>query len=306
MPPRAIWTGSISFGLVSVPVRMHSAIEEHTLHFNYVHEPDGSRIGYEKICKAEEKPVPDDEIVKAFEYEKGEWVDMSDEDFEAAAAENHRTIDIRAFVPYDEIDPIYFERTYYLVPQEDGEKVYALLVRAMDDAGLAGIAKWVMRDRQNLGLLRIREGVVTLERMHFADEIRPVEGIAPKDVKVNKQELDMAAQLIQQYTGKFEPENFRDTYRDALCEIIKAKHRGEKVHVEREPEPETPTDLMAALRASVEAARRRGSPLTAEDADGNLAELSREELYSLAKKADIPGRSDMSKKELVKALEQAA
>jgi DNA end-binding protein Ku len=306
MPPRAIWSGSISFGLVSVPVRMFSAIEEHTLHFHYVHAPDGSRIGYEKICKAEEKPVPDDEIVKAFEYDKGEWVYMTDEDFEAAAAENHRTIDIRAFVPYGEIDPIYFERTYYLAPQEDGEKVYALLVRAMDDAGLAGIAKWVMRDRQNLGLMRIREGVITLERMHFADEIRPAEDVAPKEAKVDKQELDMAAQLIEQYTGRFEPERFRDTYRDALCEIIEAKHRGEEVHAEREPEPEAPTDLMAALRASVEAARRGGSPLASEDGDGNLEDLSREELYELAKKADIPGRSDMSKKQLIEALKQAA
>ena len=303
---RAIWTGSISFGLVSVPVRMFSAIEEHTLHFNYVHEPDGSRIGYEKICKAEEKPVPDDEIVKAFEYEKDEYVYMREEDFEAAEAENHRTIDIRAFVPYEDIDPIYFERAYYLAPQDDGEKVYALLVRAMDDAGLAGVAKWVMRDRQNLGLLRIREGVITLERMHFADEIRSVDDIAPKKVKVEKQELDMAAQLIEQYTGTFEPESFRDTYRDALCEIIEAKRRGEEVHAERAPEPEAPTDLMEALRASVDAARRRGSTLTADESDGDLEDLSREDLYELAKKADIPGRSDMSKKQLVKALKQAA
>src|SRR5919198_4815777 len=161
--PRALWTGSISFGLVNVPVRLYSAVQEHDLHFNFVHEPDGSRIGYEKICKAEEKTVPDDEIVKAFEYEKGEWVYMAEEDFEAAAAENHRTIDIRTFVPFEEIDPIYFERTYYLGPQEDGERVYALLARAMADSGLAGVAKWVMRDRQNLGLLRVREGVITLE-----------------------------------------------------------------------------------------------------------------------------------------------
>jgi DNA end-binding protein Ku len=301
--PRAIWTGSISFGLVSVPVRMYSAIEEHTLHFNYVHAPDGSRIGYEKICKAEDKPVPDDEIVKAFEYEKGEWVYMSDEDFEAAAAENHRTIDIRTFVPFEEIDPIYFERTYYLGPQEEGEKVYALLARAMADSGLAGVAKWVMRDRQNLGLLRVREGVITLERMHFADEIRPVEELAPKDADVAKQELEMAAQLIEQYTGEFEPEEYRDTYRDALCEIIKAKRRGEEVHVEAAPEPEAPTDLMSALRASVEAARHRRPGLVS--GDGELESLSKEELYERAKDADIPGRSEMSKRELVKALRAA-
>jgi DNA end-binding protein Ku len=301
--PRAIWSGSISFGLVSVPVRMFSAIEEHTLHFNYVHAPDGSRIGYEKICKAEDKPVPDDEIVKAFEYEKGEWVYMSDEDFEAAAEENHRTIDIRAFVPYEDIDPIYFERTYYLAPQEDGAKVYSLLVNAMERAGLAAVAKWVMRDRQNLGLLRIRDGVITLERMHFADEIRPVEDLAPKEAEVSRQELEMAEQLIEHFKGTFDPNEYRDTYRDALCEIIKAKRKGEEIRVEREPEPETPTDLMAALRATLEAARGRGSKVAA--GDGELEGLSKDELYELAKDADIPGRSDMSKDELAKALKAA-
>ena len=305
MPPRAIWTGSIAFGLVNVPVRMYSAVEEHTLHFNFVHAPDGSRIGYEKICKAEDKPVPDDEIVKAFEYEKGEWVYMTDEDFEAAAAENHRTIDIRAFVPFEDIDPIYFERTYYLGPEENGERVYSLLSRAMGDSGLAGVAKWVMRDRQNLGLLRVRDGAIVLERMHFADEIRSTEGIAPGDVKLDKSELEMAAQLIEQYSGKFKPEEYRDTYRDALCEIIEAKRKGEEVRVEVQPEPEAPTDLMAALRASVEAARGRRRPASARNGSEDLKGKSKEELYELAKKADIPGRSDMSKEQLLEALRAA-
>ena len=294
---------TISFGLVSVPVRMYSAIEEHTLHFNYVHAPDGSRIGYEKICKAEDKPVPDDEIVKAFEYEQGEWVYMTDEDFEAAAAENHRTIDIRAFVPREDIDPVFFERTYYLAPQEDGAKAYALLVQAMEDSGLAAVAKWVMRDRQNLGLLRVRDGLITLERMHFADEIRPVEDLVPKDTKVSKQELAMAEQLIDHFKGTFDPGEYRDTYRDALCEIIKAKRKGEEVHVEKEPEPEAPVDLMEALRASVEAARGRGPRVPV--GDGEYEGMSKEELYELAKKADIPGRSEMSKKDLVNALKAA-
>jgi DNA end-binding protein Ku len=302
--PRSIWTGSISFGLVSVPVRMYSAVEEHTLHFNYVHAPDGSRIGYEKICKAEDKPVPDDEIVKAFQYEKGEWVYVSDEDFEAAAAENHRTIDIRAFVPFDDVDPIFFERSYYLGPAQDGERVYALLAKAMEKSGLAGVAKWVMRDRQNLGLLRVREEVITLERMHFADEIRPAEEYTPKDAKVEKRELDMAEQLIEQYTGEFDPSEYRDTYRDALCEIINAKRKGEEVRAEAEPEPEAPTDLMEALRASVEAARGRRSRTRRSGSEG-LEGKSKEELYELAKQADIAGRSDMSKEELVDALRAA-
>ena len=301
--PRSLWTGSISFGLVNVPVRMYSAVEEHTLHFNLVHEPDGSRIGYEKVCKAEDKPVPDDEIVKAFEYEKGEWVYMTDEDFEAAAAENHRTMDIRAFVPFDDVDPIYFERTYYLGPAQDGERVYALLARAMADSGLAGVAKWVMRDRQNLGLLRVRDGVITVERMHFADEIRPAEEFAPQDAQVERKELEMAAQLIEQYAGEFDPSEYGDTYRDALCEIIEAKRKGKEIRVEAEPEPEAPTDLMAALRASVEAARRERAPRRSNN--GGLESKSKDELYELARKADIPGRSEMSKDELMEALRAA-
>jgi DNA end-binding protein Ku len=304
---RAIWTGSISFGLVNVPVRMYSAVEDRALHFNYVHEPDGSRIGYEKVCKQEDKPVPDSEIVKAFEYEKGEWVYMTDEDFEAAAAENHRTIDIRQFVPFEEIDPIYFERTYYLGPEENGERVYALLLRAMEESGLAGIAKWVMRDRQNLGCLRVREGAITLERMHFAEEIRSLEGIAPKECKVDERELEMASQLIEQFRDSFDPGEYRDTYRDGLCEIIKAKRKGEEVHAEPVAEPEAPTDLMAALRASLEATRGGGGSRRRKSSsrNGDLDSLSKEELYELAKDADIAGRSDMSKRELVKALQAA-
>src|ERR671915_1279295 len=150
--PRAIWSGAISFGLVNVPVRMYSAIDEQDVHFHLLHAKDGSRIGYEKVCKKEGKPVPDEEIVKAFEYEKGEYVRMTDEDFEAAEVDTgHKTIDIRDFVPYDEIDPIYFERTYYLGPQDGGERVYALLARAMERSGLAAVASYVFHDREHLG-----------------------------------------------------------------------------------------------------------------------------------------------------------
>lgn len=302
--PRAIWSGSIAFGLVSVPVRMTSAVTEHTLHFHYVHEPDGSRIGYEKVCKAEGKPVDDDEIVKAFEVEKDEWVYMSDDDFKAAAVEGGTTVDIRSFVPYEEIDPIYFERTYYLEPQEGGEKVYALLARAMEDSGLVGVAKLVMRDRQHLACLRVRDGVITLERMHFADEIRPAKGLAPARAKLEKQELTMAKQLVDQFSGSFEPESFRDTYRDTLCEIIRAKQRGETVVAPEAPEAEEPVDLMAALRASIDEAQGR-RPAKRRSGGDRLVGLSKEELYELAKKADLPGRSDMSKDQLVDALKAA-
>jgi DNA end-binding protein Ku len=303
--PRAIWTGSISFGLVNVPVRMYSAIEEKDLHFHYVHAPDGSRIGYEKVCKAEGRPVPESEIVKAFEYEKGEYVYMSDEDFEAAEADGRRTIDIRDFVPYDDIDPVYFERTYYLGPQDGAEKVYALLVRAMERSGLAAVAKYVMRDKQTLGCLRVRDGVVTLEKMYFHDEIRPLTGIAP-DASVEERELEMAERLIDSYSGRFEPERYEDSYRDALCEIIRAKRKGRKPLRPKVEERGGPPDLLAALRASLEAARpgREGGRGDG-SGDGELERLPKDELYERAKAADIKGRSDMSKDELVEALRRA-
>ncbi|HWG56274.1 MAG TPA: Ku protein [Gaiellaceae bacterium] len=259
MAPRAIWTGSISFGLVNVPVRMYSAISESDLRFHLIHEPDGSRIGYQKICKTEGEPVPDDEIVKAFEFEKDEFVVLTDEDFAAARSEGVKTIEISDFVPYDEIDPIYFEKTYFLGPQEGGEKVYALLRDAMEQTGLAAIGKFVMRDRQHLGCLRIRNGTITLEKMFFHDEVRPIDGIAPEGVKVGKNELEMAIALIEQFTGSFEPEKYDDTYREALCDVIRAKRKGKTVTAAQPEAEEEPTDLMAALRASVEAAKRNRS-----------------------------------------------
>jgi DNA end-binding protein Ku len=304
VPPRALWSGTISFGLVSVPIRLFSAIQDHTLHFHFVHEPDGSRIGYEKICKAEGKPVPDDEIVRAFEYEKGELVYMTDEDFDQAKVEGNRTVEIRDFVPYEQLDPLLFRHSYYVAPQDGGEKVYALLLRAMEDAGLSAIAKFVMRDRQYLGALRARDGILVLEQMYFADEVRAPDELKVEDVEVDERELTMAKQLVDAFSGEFEPEKYRDTYRDTLCEIIKAKREGETVHVAAEPEREQPTDLMAALRASVEAARKRRSPLL-ESADGELDDLSKSDLYELAKERDIPGRSQMSREELVEALRAA-
>ncbi len=303
--PRAIWSGAISFGLVNVPVRMYSAVAEHDLHFHFVHEPDGSRIGYEKVCKAEGRPVPAEEIVKAFEYERGEYVYMTDEDFKAAGAEADRTIDLRDFVPYDEIDPIFFEKTYYLGPQSGSEKVYVLLARAMAQSGLAAIAKYVMRDRQSLGCLRVREGVITLEKMYFADEVRPVAEIAPEGVAVEERELELAAELIGRLSAGFEPERYEDSYRDALCEIIEAKRKGEEVRIAPKEAPEEPPDLLSALRASLEASQPRRSE-GAKRGNGDLGALSREQLYERAKRADVRGRSDMTKDQLLEALQQVA
>ena len=253
--PRAIWSGTISFGLVNVPVRMYSAIDERDVHFHLIHEPDGGRIGYQKVCKAENEPVPDDEIVKAYEVDEDELVVLTDEDFAAVKAEGVKTIDICDFVPYEEIDPIYFERTYFLGPQDGGEKVYSLLRKAMEQTKLAAIGKYVMRDKQHLGCLRIREGVITLEKMFFHDEIRPVDEIAPK-AKVSKSELEMAVALIDQFKSKLDPERYHDTYRAALLDLIEAKRKGETITAVPAAEDEEPVDLLAALKASVDAAKK--------------------------------------------------
>jgi DNA end-binding protein Ku len=255
--PRPIWSGTIAFGLVSVPVRMFGAVSEHKLHFHLLHRPDEGPIGYEKVCKAEGKPAPDSEIVKAYEIRKGELVYVEDEDFEAVRAEGGHAFEITDFVAVEEIDPVYFERSYYLVPQDGAEKVYTLLVRAMEDAGLAAVGTFVMREREHLGCLRVRDGVITLERMYFADEIRPTKGLRPDRARVSKQELDMAASLIDRFKGSFDPSKYSDTYTDRLLDVIRRKQRGEEIHEAPETEPEEAPDLMEALRASLEA--RAGS-----------------------------------------------
>jgi DNA end-binding protein Ku len=255
--PRAIWTGAITFGLVNAPVRMYSAVSEKDLHFNLLHEPDDSRIGYEKVCKKEGKPVPDDEIVKAYELKKGEFVVLDDEDFEAVEAGlGGHMIEITDFVPYDDIDPIYFERTYHLGPEKGAEKVYALLRDAMEASGLAAIARYVMRNRQHLAALRVREGTITLERLFYADEVRPIDDIAPGKIKVDPKELKMASSLIEQFTSDWEPESYRDEYREKLLARIRAKNKGKAVTPPATPEQEEPADLLAALRASVDAAKQ--------------------------------------------------
>jgi DNA end-binding protein Ku len=309
--PRSLWSGSISFGLVNVPVRLYSAVQEHKLRFHFVHEKDNSPIGYQKICKKEDKPVPDDEIVKAFEYTKGEYVFMEEEDFEAAKVEGYKTIEIVDFVPYEDIDPIFFAHTYYVGPDRGAEKVYSLLVKAMENSELSGIAKFVMRDRQHLGALRIRDGVITLEQLHFADEIRPVEEIKASRTRVSQEELKMAERLIESFTAEWKPEKYKDTYRDELCAIIKAKRKGKDVHAAADvEEEEAPTDLMTALRESIERSRggggRRRRNGRRASGNGDLGDLSKQELDERARAAGIEGRSKMTKAELVRALRRAA
>lgn len=255
--PRPLWSGAISFGLVNVPVRLYTATREHRLHFHYVHETDSSPIGYQKVCKAEDKPVPDDEVVKAFELARGEFVHVSDEDFERARGERHRTIDILDFVPAEEIDPIYFAKTYYLGPAEDAGKVYSLFLRALGDSGLMAVATFVLRDKEHLGGLRVLGKLLALEQLYWSDEVLPTGELEGTRARVGKDELELARQLIEGNSTSWKPERYTDTYERELKKAIEARRKREGVH-EAPAEPEAETyDLMEALRASVAASGKR-------------------------------------------------
>jgi DNA end-binding protein Ku len=180
---------------------------------------------------------------------------LEEKDFQAAKVEGYKTFQIEDFVAYEDIDPIYFEKTFYLGPQDGAEKVYALLVKAMENSGLAGLGTYIMRDREQLGCLRVREGALTLEKMFFANEIRPIKEIKPTSSSVAKGELEMAERLIDHFTGKFKPEKYKDTYTAALKKVVKAKQQGKEVHAAPEQREEQVPDLMEALRASLEAHR---------------------------------------------------
>jgi len=304
--PRAIWSGSISFGLVTAPVRLYSAIDEHDLDLHLVHVEDGSRIGYQKICKAEEKVVPDDEVAKGYELD-GRVVLLEDEDFAAARGEATKTIEIEDFVAYEEIDPIYFEHTYYLGPQDGAEKVYRLLVEAMEGAGLAAVVRYFLRDREQLGCLRVRDGLLLLEKMYYEDEIRPVDELRPdRRGKVDKKELELALDLIDRYRGSFDPSRYEDTYVERLRDVIRKKSRGKTIEAPEPTETEEAPDLLSALRASVERAARNGRKDRPTSTNGStLDDLTVAELAKRAGKLGIEGRSKMTKRQLVGAIRKA-
>jgi DNA end-binding protein Ku len=307
-----MWSGTIGFGLVTVGVKMYRAIAEHDLELHFVHEKDGSRIGYEKVCKKEGKPVPADEIVKAYRTRGDKLVYLSDDDFEAAAQKGYHSMDVLDFVPYEQIDPIAFDRSYYLGPAEGAQKAYAVLVRAMQRSGLAGIVRYVFHDRDQLGCLRVVDKVLVLENMHFADEIRPRNGIAPRLPRVSPRELQLAESLIDGFASDFDHAKYKDAYRRRLQEIVRRKQRGEEIHAPARERKEEAPDLLDALRASVEAAkggsaRRSKARPSAAGANGDgMAELTLEELRERAADLGVRGRSQMRKQELVRAIRKAA
>jgi DNA end-binding protein Ku len=253
---RAIWSGTISFGLVSVPVRMYTATESKELRFHFLDRRDMSPIGYEKVSKDSGEAVPAEEIVRGFEIEKGQYVPIEDEDLDRLDIELTHSIDICDFVSLDEIDPIYFRKAYYLVPPEGAEKPYRLLVKALDETGKVGIAKVVIRNKQHLAALRTYDRVLLLETTYYPDEIRQPETVDGKG-QLAKAEVEMAKSLVENLSEPFKPDKYDDRYRKELLQLIRAKAKGRKLP---EPEPEEEAevvDLMAALRESVQQTQKK-------------------------------------------------
>src|SRR5256885_11412966 len=256
--PRAMWKGAISFGLVTIPVAVYPATEEKTLRFNQLHDDDGGRIRMKRVCSIDGEEVSYDEIVKGFEYEKDRYVILTDEDFDAVPVESSRAIDIVQSVDLDEIDPMLYKKSYYLVPDETGAKAYALLREALSQENKVGIAKVSFRDKEHLSALRFKDDAFVLETMYWPDEIRAADfGDVDVDVKVRDQELEMARTLIENLTSAGNPEEFTDEYREALLKIVEAKINGEEIDIVA-PEPTAKVvDLMEALKASVAAAKKK-------------------------------------------------
>ncbi len=255
---RPIWTGSISFGLVNVPVKAYSAVHDHDVHFHQLDKRSGSRIRYHKVAEETGKEVDSDDIVMGYELGKGKYVTFDDEELKALRPESTRSIDISDFVELDEIDPIYFERTYWLAPDGPAAKqAYQLLLAALDDRRRVGIGDVVMRDKQYLAAVRPLDGALAMSTMRFADEVVPRSDIdaLPKRSAPEARALRMATQIIDGLTAKWDPAGYHDTYTEQLRKRIAAKDRGKEVVAATEEKGARVIDLMAALEASVDAAK---------------------------------------------------
>ncbi len=271
--PRAMWKGAISFGLVTIPVSVYPATEEKTLRFNQLHAADGGRIRMKRTCSVDGEEVPYEEIVKGYEYEKDRYVVLTDDDFDAVPVESSRAIDIVQFVDLEEIDPMMYKKSYYLVPEETGAKAYALLREALAQEGKVGVAKVSFRDKEHLAALRFRDDAFVLETMYWPDEIRAMDfgDVDVTKVKVRDQELDMAKSLIESLTSAWSPEEFTDDYRAAMLGIVEKKIAGEEIEIVTAEPTAKVVDLMEALKASVAAAKKKGAEPSKEAAPAKKA-----------------------------------
>ena len=265
--PRAIWSGSISFGLVNVPVKLYSAVSQQDLHFNQFEEGTGARIHYKRVSEKSGKEVDYDKIVKGYEVSKGQFVMITPDELEALEPRGTRTIDIEDFVSLDEIDPVYYEHTYYLAPQGEGSgKAYGLLLKAMEEQGKVGIGRFVMRTKQYLGAIRPLDGVLALSTMLFGDEVvdrKSIDDLPDRRSSVSDRELKMAGQIIESLSTNWDPSRYEDTYRERVLELIESKAKGEELVMPEAPE-EAPkvVDLLAALEASLAAAKEGSAAKT--------------------------------------------
>jgi DNA end-binding protein Ku len=253
---RAIWKGSISFGLVNIPIALYPATRKEELKFRLLRATDHSPVNYKRVAARDGKEVPWDQIVKGYEYEKGKFVVLDEKDFQRVDLEATQTVDIQDFVELEEIDPMYFYKPYYLEPQKGGDKAYALLREALADNKKVGIAKVVIKTRQYLAGVKALKNVLVLELMHFAEELADPEKLhVPKKLEVGKREKDMAKALVESMTSKWDPEKYHDDYREALMDVIEEKVESGGKEIEEKPKEKRPStkviDLVAVLQESL-------------------------------------------------------
>lgn len=249
-----IWKGSISFGLVNIPISLFAATENNDIRFRSLHKECHNPIKYEKVCPVCEKDVGNDDLVKGYEYEPGKFVVIDKEDLEDVAPESNKMVEIMDFINLDEIDPIFFDRSYFLGPRDNGLKSYSLLKRAMEDTGKIGLAKITIRSKESLAVVRMYKDGLLLETIHFPEEVRNAEMVpgVSSDIELNEKEVTMAVQLIEQLTTTFDPEKYTNEYRTTLMELIESKANGEDIKVSKEKPKENVVDLMEALQASID------------------------------------------------------
>lgn len=257
---RAIWKGSISFGLVNIPIALYPATRREELKFRLLRAKDHSPVNYKRVAEKDGKEVPWDEIVKGYEYEKGKFVVLNDKDFQRVDLEATQTVDIQDFVDLDEIDPMYFYKPYYLEPQKGGDKAYVLLREALADGKKVGIAKVVIKTRQYLAGVKALKHALVLELMHFAEELLDAEKLnVPKKLEVGKREKEMAGSLVKSMSSKWDPEKYHDDYREALMEVIEEKVESGGKEIEEKPKEKKPStkviDLVAVLQESLAQAK---------------------------------------------------
>jgi DNA end-binding protein Ku len=298
---RAIWSGTISFGLLNVPVKLYSAVSRKTIRFNELREDDGARIRHKRVAESDGEEVPYEKIVKGYEVSPDRFVVLTRDELAELDPKKTRAIEIQEFVDLDQIDPIYFDQPYYLGPAEGAEKAYSLLVKAMSEEGKVAIGRFVLRNREHLAALRPMDGVLTMATMRFPDEVvspEELDDVFPEETpNVQKREVEMARQLIESLASDFDPGQYKDEYREELLSLIERKAEGKELvtHEGEEPEPTKAPDLMAALEESLAAVRGEDLGKGAEEGDGGRKRKAPAKSKSKARSGSTRSGSTRSK-----------